>query len=232
MENMDMRALLRLLWEKALWLVLGLVVGLLLMFGYTQFLVKPTYTTQVTFYCIGVPGTVSSSELNSRSSLAVTYADVIRGDQVLDVVAEALGGDMTSGQLTRMMSTAANGETGVLTIAMTSNDPQLSVHACRYVAELAPEVLNQITGGGKLNLVDDKTDETPAPYVPMTRNVALGALGGLLVAALIVILRDVMDNTVSDAQRMRQRLDVPILGEIPEFAASAQKRGYVYGRVK
>lgn len=235
MESIDIKAIFKLLWDKIWLLVLGLVVGALAMFGYTKLMVRPTYTSSVQFYCIGVPGAVSTSEMNARGTLAETYSKLLTSDVVLSPVAELLEGDMTVGKLRGMISVSVDGETGLLSVAITSGDPQLSVATCRYVIDVAPGKLNNITEGGKLKVISDTTGTIPSGSIPYSKNVTMGAIAGLALMVVLVILIDLLDTTVSDEQRLRQRLDVPILGEIPEFEHGTSKRNryvYSYGRRK
>ena len=54
-------------------------------------------------------------------------------------------------------------------------------------------------------------------------NSAVGGVVGLVIAVIIVLLRSLLDNTVKSEEELKDRFDVPVLGEIPDFYESKKK---------
>ena len=105
----------------------------------------------------------------------------------------------------------------MLRISAETGDPQLSAAICNELAALAPGVLEQVVKAGSVEVIG-KAQAAKAPSSPNTkRNTLLGAVLLLVLSCGATILVYLLDNTVKGEEDIRQRLDLPVLGEIPSF---------------
>lgn len=69
-----------------------------------------------------------------------------------------------------------------------------------------------------------KAQAPEAPSSPNTkRNTLLGAVLLLALSCGVTILVYLLDNTVKGEEDIRQRLDLPVLGEIPSFSLGTKE---------
>ena len=143
-------------------------------------------------------GNRNQNDLNASQMLVDTYTVILENDAVLSQVAADLG-HITLDELKQALRFGPVGATEVLRISAETEDPQLSADICNAVAARAPEVLQ--------------------------RNTVFGALIFLALSVIAVVLRFALDTTVKGETDVKQRLNLPVLGEIPSFSQYGIKEG-------
>ena len=109
--------------------------------------------------------------------------------------------------------TAVN-QTEVLQITATTTNAKLSSDLCNIMADVAPSFLIRVIGAGSVEKIGD-AEVYNTPVSPnTTKNVALGFVGGLMVAVLVILVIDFFDNTVKNSDELGDIYQKPIVGEI------------------
>jgi tyrosine-protein kinase len=75
---------------------------------------------------------------------------------------------------------------------------------------------------GNAELVQRAVPPTSAASPKPARNVALGIILGIVLAAALTLLREQLDRRVRDAEDVREVIDLPVLANIPESRAAPQ----------
>ena len=212
-------------------LILILAVGIV--FGAagflaTRFLMTPIYEASAKMIVNTRPdqsAVVTNDQLNSAKNLVDTYAIIIRSKTVLGPVAEALGlGESEEVLRNRVSVTSVNG-TQVMQISVRDPDPQQAYAITEEIVKTAPDIIMETVEAGSV-----KTIEAPkvgnGPISPDLRlYTILSALLGMILTALIFIVRFVHDNTFQSELDIQKRLDLPVLGIIPATESVTQRKG-------
>ncbi len=233
MQEIDLKSICVLLLAKLKWLVVGMAVGLLLFGSYAYFLVPAEYTASALVYVrntkegYDINGTTNSN-LTAAQQLVANYTIHMNTRPVLDKAVARLGGRLSAGELKAASSASGQDETSWLKISVTLGDPDLAMEACTAIADASAETF------GDLEASSATVREYPTRAAQVAPNVIktalVGALLGLVVPAAFVLIRQLADNTIHDKFGLRQRLDVPVLGEIPSFELAASRRSRKGGR--
>ena len=84
------------------------------------------------------------------------------------------------------------------------------------IADTAPAVIVDKVEAGSCKAVSD-VEITPYPVFPQTKKyVLLAAVGGICAACGVLVLNHLLHNYVVDGEDVQQKLDLPVLGLIPE----------------
>lgn len=119
--------------------------------------------------------------------------------------------------------TAVN-QTEVLQITATTTNAKLSSDLCNIMADVAPSFLIRVIGAGSVEKIGD-AEVYNTPVSPnTTKNVALGFVGGLMVAVLVILVIDFFDNTVKNSDELGEIYQKPIVGEIMNIGGKTSKR--------
>lgn len=200
--------------------IIGAAVG----YGYGS-LQTDTYRAQSSVVIVPARGDTTSELVqgsNYVQGLVATYTVVATSPVVLDRVIESLDLDTTSRELARIVSVSSPLDTTVLEISVTGADPgQITRIADAVAVELASAVENlspqTATSGPAVRVEPISPASTPTvPIAPNTRLLAvIGALIGLVVAAIIAILRQVLTTRIVSRADLAEVTDLPVLGQIP-----------------
>ncbi len=238
--EVDLLALLRLLWRN-LWLMLflGVLFGVSFL-AYTYFCVTPQYTASTTIYInnsimTDTVTTISASDLSASAQLATTYKAVITSDRVLDQVIEKEELNMTASQLAGKITTVSVDNTEILRISVKDSDPKRAARIANTVAEIAPDEISDIIDGSSVKIVDEAKIPTARTSPNYRKNVFLGALIGVLLGMMLIIIRQVTDVTVHSEDDLEDAMDefgIPLIGIIPDFDSASRMKNYGYGANK
>ena len=226
--TIDLREYGRLL-LKRIWIVV-LCVALLgaATFVYTKVAVDPLYEARISVYVNNSSqkgsSYVSSSDLAVARVLAETYVNIIQSDRVLDQVIQKTGINAKASQLRGLIEAEPVNETEMFQVVVTTPNAQLSADIANTVAEVAPGVIAEIIEGSSAKIIDfAKVPERPASP-SATKNAIVGALVGMILAAIIVFLEMILDTRILTEEDLVRLCDMPVLGNIPEMNEIGKKK--------
>lgn len=211
-------------------------------FCYAKFWLPLQYKSSVSIYVknstVTKDDTATASDLNAAKSLASTYIvildDDVVYDKVSDMLLEAYGADqmkdfftikkddsgkeyIPASQIRSKVSASAINNTEVIQISATTKDPQLSADICNDIAFYAKDLLKQVTKAGSVETIGNAKVPTSAAGPSVKKYTIIGALGGFILAAVIVIIRKLLDNCINSADDIKNKFNIPVLGEIPDL---------------
>ena len=119
----DIMNILSYVWKHAWAVVLSGVLAALIGLVTALFIMKPVYSAEVRLYVEVNAGGVSSSNLTAARSLVKTCGTILSGRSTLDRVIEQAGLDCDWKDLNRMIVCEASGDTEILRIQVSCDDP-------------------------------------------------------------------------------------------------------------
>ena len=238
-DAIDLLALCKALWQKALVIIL---VGLILaaaVFGYTFMFVSPTYKATASMYVNNssfsfgsTSFSISSSELTASNSLVNTYIYILKSRTTLeDVIAQAkLPYDFET--LSDMIETEAVANTAAFNVTVKSESPTEAELIANTIAKVLPGRISEIVDGSSVRIVDYAIVPAHRAGPSYTRNAVIGFLLGAFLSAGIVTIRFLIDEkndvVIHSSDELHQLYpDIPILALIPDMRLS-EKKGYYY----
>lgn len=213
--------------KKLHWLLLaGIIAGAIVYFAVTLF-VTPTYQSRASFYVyngrenFSQSGTINNSDLQAAESLATTYSKILASNSVLDAVLENLdaGTSLSRKELSRMVAVSVISDTQLLEVVITSTDPQFACRIATSFAMVAPTEIVRITKVGGVEIVDKPEVPTEKTSPRTVFDSALGFVIGVLLVAVIIVIRMIADTTIYLPEDIERVTDISILGFVPEITA-------------
>ncbi len=211
------------LYLKRWWVILiAMIIGGAIAFGYTTTFVTPMYTSYGTLYTENTSDIlnqdVSGVDYNTvmvRKELVGTYAEVLTSNSFMQIVADKSDLGYTPAEIRSMIAMQSKNETEILVIAVKTLDPRHSHIIAQKILDMAPGFVSEIVEGGSVKILDQPVfSETPSsPNV--VRNTEIGAILGILFSLALVLAIEIIDNKVKDADAVAKMFKYPILGEIP-----------------
>jgi capsular polysaccharide biosynthesis protein len=237
--EIDLLKLIKVLWSKALVIILvALLVGSLV-FVYTYMFITPTYTATASFYVnnssvsLGATRlTINASELSASNNLVYTYVFILKSRTTLeDVIAEA-NLPYSYGKLGKMLETKAVTNTAAFNVTVTSESPTEAELIANTVAKVLPERISEIVDGSNVRIVDYAIVPAGRSAPSFTKNTAIGCLIGAFLAIAVITVKFLIDEqndvVIHSADELREMYpDISVLALIPDMRLS-EKKGYYY----
>ena len=229
-RSVDMVRLFKAYWKNIIFIVLAAVVGAAVGFGYSHFIIKPTYKANTLMYVNNATSdksSVSSSDLTASAKLVSTFGAIIKSNSVLQEAIDEMGVDMKPKSLANRVSVSAVDDTQVFKIIVSSTDKEFAAKAADAISNAAQKQIPDIIEGTSIRVVDYATVPTAKSSPNDSRNTVIGAVIGLLIILIIVTIREVSDTRIKDEEDFKQ-WNIPVLGTIPDLD-SHESGSYGYG---
>ncbi len=230
--EIDLRDLFEYLLQHWLPIVIVMILGAAIAFAYTMFLLTPKYTASSSIYVVSATANsaLDLTDLNMGTSLTNDYKKLVTSRTMLENVLNDTGEEMTVRQLKSMLS--VNNETGtrILEFSVTSVDPVQAMRLANSCAAQAILFLPEVMGvkDNIPSLIDGAILPTEPSNVSFTKNVAIGLLIGLVIVAGILIIRYMLNDTLSSAEDVEKFLGIMPMAVVPENGQKHRGSGYYY----
>ena len=236
-EEIDLLKLLQALWRKAWMIVATAILGGSIFLVYTIFFVTPQYRASALLYvnnAVSIGNTkvsISSSDIYASNSLVDTFSVILKSRNTLEESIQEGQLPYSYEQLVSMVSGSAEGDTPVFKITVVDRDPEMAAHIANTVVEVIIDKISKIIEGSSVKIVDSAVPPRGAFAPSYTKNTAIGMLLGFVVAAGIIILRTLMDNTIREEDYLLENYKhIPVLSSIPNLAEGSEGGYYGYGK--
>ena len=197
--------------KKHLKLVISLPIACALATAVFSWAFLPnTYTSTVSMYVL-TRANENTSVLTS-TDLTNDVATLIKSDRIESDTASKLQMDSLKGYDVRVSSETT---TRVITVSVTGKSAQTTAIVANGLAETADSVAREVMDIKSINVID-KAVEASAPSGPnRIMYTAVGFLAGLFIAIAAVVLMDMANTRVRNADELEELLSVPVIGRIP-----------------
>ena len=201
----DLWELISALKKRALIILAACLLGGVVAGVYTKLCITPMYTATSSMLVTTQETTLTSiADLQLGSALTGDYSILATSRSVLEEVIEDLGLNMNHHQL-RGSITITNPEgTHIMEVTARSSDPETAKKIADTMAVAPPKII-------------EEAEVPSSPVSPsMNKNVMMGALAGFALAAAIVILFAIMNDSIKTEDDIERALGIPTLAVIPD----------------
>lgn len=196
------------------------VLGALVMFLYTEYLVTPLYASTATIYISNrvayssSSDSVNVSDVYSSQSLVPIYSSIVYTNAILEDVAESCNLSLTPTQIASMLSISSVENTSVIRLTASSPNGEFSAMIANSVAEAANTGLAQYAPGSASYVIDE-AEPASSPYYPSTKkNVAIGFIAGAFIVVAAVAVGELMNKKIRTEDEFAEIIGEPVLGVI------------------
>ena len=216
------------------------IIGGIITYCICTFLVAPVYQANAKMIVNSrqeQTGTVTNDQITSAQKLVDTYAIIIRSQTVLEPVVNKLQLPMDFERLAKIVTVKSVNETQVMEIAVQSTDAQMALNIVSEIVNTCPEIIIDAVDAGSVKTVEP-AHLRKNPVAPNTNLFTLVASFLCMFAVFaVVLIRFLMDNTYKSEFDLRNDLNLPVLGVIPDYESCMKrknteaKEGMHYGKV-
>ena len=219
MDEIDLLELARLLWSHALQIAAAGIAAAVICLLVCTFVLTPRYQASVNLIVNSRQdgnASITSDNINSARNLIDTYAVIIKSNLVLNDVIQRMGLDITYSQLADSITVGSVNSTQIMAITVTNENPGLAGKIAQTIAEVAPDVIVEKVEAGSCKAVSDVEIGTTPVYPQTKKTMLLCALAGMVAACALLVVNHLLHNYIVDDEDVQKKLDLPVLGFIPE----------------
>ena len=217
--EIDLLYLLKKLWEKKILILFSTVLFGLLALLISVFILKPTFTSSTRIYVANQTSdnnNLTAQDLQAGNYLVNDYKEIITSDSVLADVISREGLSITNAELSEMIEVSIPNDTRIITISVNNTDPSDAQRFANSLREIAAEKIKVVTKVEDVTTIEDaKLPELPSsPNIK--RNVVLGALAGIFIAVVLILLLELLDDRVRRPEDIEEVLGLVLIGTVPD----------------
>ncbi|MDE6470065.1 MAG: hypothetical protein K2L19_03475 [Eubacterium sp.] len=236
--NLDpnVQKIVRLLLKKWILIVSLAIIGAVIAGLCTSYFTTLTYSSSVAFFSYAQDTrqeltdssstqqqiTSNTSKMNYALKMMGTYIELFKTNEFNQTVANELNKNYntayTAGQIKGSISFVTKEDNAVFKVIVTTEDPELSYRIAKQLETSIPEKMENTNNGLLMASVEDSAlKASSSESLGYPKKILIGFMAGAVLAAVYVILRDLLDIRVKGSDDLAEHYDIPILGTIPEF---------------
>ena len=225
-NEIDLIELFKYLTKKWLVIFLCTIVGIVASGLYTRYLVTPMYSSSSLVYIRGASSTISTlTDIQIGFYLADDYEVIFKSRTVMEKVVNKLNLKTSASALGARVTVSNESGRNTLKISATADNPNDARDIVNAVVEYGVDMVKEINT--KEPYIIEKAIANPSKVSPsMTKNVFVGAIGGLAFSIALYVVIYLVNDYVTDVETIEFKLGIPVIGSIPESEALIYKKGH------
>ena len=222
MEEIDLKELIGIFWDKKSTIILLVAISMVLGFIYTSFILVPKYSSTTTLLLAQASGkedggSITTTDITLNSKLISTYSKLATSTGVVRKVIENLGIDDSEESIKSSVSVTAEEGTDIIKITVTNTDPEKAAQIANETANVFIERVKELYKIDNIHTVDPAEVKTTPSNVNHTKDIIIfGAIGFVLAAGYIFVVL-MLDNSIKTQEDIEKSMHIPVLANIPVY---------------
>ena len=209
-------------------ILLAGIVGLVIMFAYTSFLVTPLYSASSMMYVMpDNSNSMNSYTLNDMQvgqQLTSDYSSMIKSRSFMEDVIKKLNLTIDYQQFLGKVEVTNPTSSRILQVTVNDPNPQTAADIANEVASVAESKLKEITGMQAIKIYEEAAVPEKPSSPSLKKNCALGLLAGIVLAMAVITVLYLMDDTIKTEDDIEKYLGMTTLAVLPYNGKKQQRQ--------
>ena len=233
MEELDLKELFEIFWNKKIQILLIVLIFMIIGFIYTMVFVTPKYQSSTTLLLVqadkqqenATNAEITATDITLNSKLVSTYSELIKSKSVIRTVISNLNMQLDEDTVRNNVSVTSVKDTEIIEITVTNTNPSYAEKIANEIAKVFTQKVAEIYNINNVNVVDEAEVETNPYNINHIKDVTIFAFIGLVVAAIYVLLSNMLDTTIKTQEDVEKLFKLPVLANIPLYDYENEKGG-------
>lgn len=209
-------------------ILLAGIVGLVIMFAYTSFLVTPLYSASSMMYVM--PDNSNSMNSSTLSDMQVgqqltsDYSSMIKSRSFMEDVIKKLNLTIDYQQLLEKVEVTNPTSSRILQVTVNDPNPQTAADIANEMASVAESKLKEITGMQAIKIYEEAAVPDRPSSPSLKKNCALGLLAGFVLAMAVITILYLLDDTIKTEDDIEKYLGMTTLAVLPYNGRKQQRQ--------
>ena len=226
--EIDLLELLMVMKKHLAAILLAGIVGLVIMFAYTSFLVTPLYSASSMMYVM--PDNSNSMNSSTLSDMQVgqqltsDYSSMIKSRSFMEDVIKKLNLTIDYQKLLEKVEVTNPTSSRILQVIVNDPNPQTAADIANEVASVAESKLKEITGMQAIKIYEEAAVPDRPSSPSLKKNCALGLLAGIVLAMAVITVLYLLDDTIKTEDDIEKYLGMTTLAVLPYNGRKQQRQ--------
>lgn len=198
-------------------LLLSTVLVAAIVMVISKFILVPQYESTASLYVLSNSIT-SIADIQIGTSLTQDYLVVVNGRPVLEQVIENLDLKENYASLGSKITLNNPANSRILEITVRDKDPDHAKAIADEMANVASDYISIKMDQSAPTIIQNGYADGKPVSPSIIKNTIIGALAGFLLAAAIVIISYLLNDTIMTGEDVEKKLGMNLLGSLPEVA--------------
>ena len=222
MEELDIKEILKIFWNKKVLILSITIIFLLVGFIYSSFFVTPMYRATTTIILVqsadtGVDKAITQSDVTLNQKLVPTYSALIKKRIIATPVIQNLGLNISENDFAKKVTASSVNDTELIDISVTDSNPYEAAKIANEVAKVFGEEIKGIYNIQNVSIVDEAIVPKTAYNVKPVKNMVIFGFIGLIISLIATFLMFYFDTTIKSKEDVENITGLPILTVVPEY---------------
>ena len=226
--EIDLLELLMVMKKHLAAILLAGIVGLVIMFAYTSFLVTPLYSASSMMYVM--PDNSNSMNSSTLSDMQVgqqltsDYSSMIESRSFMEDVIKKLNLTIDYQKLLEKVEVTNPTSSRILQVTVNDPNPQTAADIANEMASVAESKLKEITGMQAIKIYEEAAVPDRPSSPSLKKNCALGLLAGIVLAIAVITILYLLDDTIKTEDDIEKYLGMTTLAVLPYNGRKQQRQ--------
>lgn len=235
-QEIDILDLARYVLQNWIPVVAATLVGAILGFIITAFIITPVYEAKSSIYVVSATANsaIDLTDLNIGTSLTNDYKHLVSSRTLLENVIADTGYDLTPNQLSKMLTIGNDSGTRILEFTVSSKDPVQAMNLANSLANQSIIFLPDVMGvkDNIPTIIDPAIMPEEPSNIKVLRNSVIGALIGFVLVVGVFAVMYFMNDSFDSSEDVEKYLGIVPMAVVPENGQKHRGNGYYYTNAK
>ena len=215
MEELDLKELFLIFWNRKLEILLITIIALIVGVLYSYFYLTPVYKASTTLILAQSSKTVdktgdssiTQTDLTLNSKLVSTYSEIMKRKSVLSKVISNLGmseKDMDS--IKKNVSVKAVSDTELIEITVKNKDPEKAALIANEIAKVFSEKVVEIYNISNIYVLDRAEASNVPCNINHAKDLVIFAFIGLVISVIVCLISNMLDTTIKTEEDVEKAI--------------------------
>lgn len=216
--EIDLLELLSVLRYRVIQIAICALAGALIAGAISFFVITPTYSSTAKLYIVSKSTSITSlADIQVGTSLTSDYVELVNSRTVLEPVIKDMNLEDTYESLGNRLNVSSPENTRLLYITVEDENPEMAREIANAIAKESQKQISDITKSDEPTVAEWAVAGESPVRPDKTRNIAIGFIIGMLIAAGCYIASYMLDTSIKSPEDVEKYLGLNTLGVIPIF---------------
>lgn len=221
MEEIDLKEIIGVFWEKKVTIILLMAIFMVIGFIYSSFFVEPKYSASTTLVLAQSAskedGTITTNDITLNSKLISTYSGLLESSRVTRQVISNLEIDDSEASIKNNVSVSAETGTDIIKITVKNTNSEKAADIANEMAVVFAEEVKRLYGMDNINILDHAEPSSVPSNINLSKTIIIFGIVGAILGVGYIFILFMLDNSIKSSEDVEKAIEIPVLASIPVY---------------